>query len=195
MYLIVGLGNPGDKYTKTRHNVGFRVIDLLGEEYGISVDRSKFKALMGKGRIEGEEVVLLKPMTYMNLSGESVREAANFYKSKPEEIIVICDDIDIPFGTIRIKGKGSAGTHNGLKSIVKEMGYSDFPRVKISVGDKPSYMDLAAFVLSQFTAEEERIIRLEIKDAKDAIATIVGKDLNAGMNGYNGIRHEINPKR
>lgn len=195
MYLIVGLGNPGDKYEKTRHNVGFHAIDLLSDEYGISVDRSKFKSLMGKGRIEGEEAVLMKPMTYMNLSGEAVREAVNFYKLPPENIIVLCDDIDIPFGTIRIKQKGSAGTHNGLKSIVKEIKTEQFPRVKIAVGQRPGYMDLAAFVLSTFSKEEERIIRLEVKDAKDAVATILRKNLQEGMSRYNGIKHEIDPPR
>lgn len=195
MYLIVGLGNPGDKYEKTRHNVGFHTIDLLSDAYGISVDRSKFKSLMGKGRIEGEEAVLMKPMTYMNLSGEAVREAVQFYKLPPENIIVICDDIDIPFGTIRIKQKGSAGTHNGLKSIVKEIKTEQFPRVKIAVGQRPGYMDLAAFVLSTFSKEEERIIRLEVKDAKDAVATILRKNLQEGMSRYNGIKHEIDPPR
>ena len=195
MYLIVGLGNPGDKYEKTRHNVGFQTIDLLSDEYSISVDRSKFKSLMGKGRIEGEEVVLLKPLTYMNLSGEAVREAVNFYKLPPENIIVICDDIDIPFGTIRVKQKGSAGTHNGLKSIVKEIKTEQFPRIKIAVGQKPVYMDLAAFVLSNFSKEEERILRMEIKDAKDAAATIVRKNIQDTMSRFNGIKHEIDPPR
>ncbi|MDO5649366.1 MAG: aminoacyl-tRNA hydrolase [Gallicola sp.] len=195
MYLIAGLGNPGGKYENTRHNVGFQTIDLLSDAYGIAVDRSKFKSLMGKGRIEGEEAVLLKPLTYMNLSGEAVKEAMNFYKLPPENVIVICDDIDIPFGTIRIKQKGSAGTHNGLKSIVKEIKTDQFPRVKIAVGQKPGYMDLAAFVLSTFSKEEERIVRMEIKDAKDAIGTILRKNIQDGMSLFNGIKHEIDPPR
>ena len=195
MYIIAGLGNPGDKYEKTRHNVGFQTIDLLSDQYKISVDRSKFKSLMGKGRIEGEEVVLLKPLTYMNLSGEAIREAANFYKLPPENIIVICDDIDIPFGTIRIKQKGSAGTHNGLKSIVQEIKTENFPRIKIAVGQRPGFMDLASFVLSSFSKEEERILRMEIKDAKDAIETILRKNIQEGMSRFNGIKHEIDPPR
>ena len=192
MKLVVGLGNPGLKYEKTRHNVGFRVIDMLSQETGISVNRSKFKGLMGKGLIEGEDVILLKPLTYMNLSGESVREAMNFFKIEPEDLIVICDDIDIPFGTIRIKGRGSAGTHNGLKSIIGQIGSQNFPRIRISVGQKPPYMDLAAFVLSSFSPEEEQVLHFELKNGRDGVLSILEKGLQKTMSQFNGLKYEKN---
>ena len=158
MYCIVGLGNPGLKYENTRHNAGFLTIDYLANKFGIDVKKSKFKSLYGQGVISGQKVMLVKPQTYMNNSGEAVREIKNFYKFDMDKLIVIYDDIDIEFGTIRIRKKGSAGTHNGMKSIIYQIQDDKFPRIKIAVGKKPEYMDLANFVLSGFTEKEAEVI-------------------------------------
>ena len=143
MYIIVGLGNPGKQYENTRHNVGFNVIDILSEEYGISVTKMKHKALIGEGRVGTEKVVLVKPVTYMNLSGESLAEIYNFYKVETSNIVVIYDDIDLDVGKIRIRKKGSGGTHNGMRSIVKCLGTTDFPRVRVGVSKPEPDRDLA----------------------------------------------------
>lgn len=142
MIVIAGLGNPGTKYSSTRHNMGFDVIDVLAQKFDIKVNKIKFKGLLGEGTWAGEKIVLIKPSTYMNLSGESIRPLFDFYKLKPEELIVIVDDIDIEFGTIRLKKKGSAGTHNGLKSIISQTGTDQFPRLKIGVGQNQIIMTL-----------------------------------------------------
>ena len=144
--VLAGLGNPGKEYENTRHNIGFDVIDRLAEEENIAVMESKHKALIGKGYVAGQKVILAKPQTYMNLSGESIREIADFYKIEPENIIILCDDINLSEGQLRIRLKGSAGGHNGLKNIISHLGTQEFPRIRIGVGEKPRGMDLADYV-------------------------------------------------
>ena len=187
MYYIVGLGNPGLQYENTRHNVGFLTIDYLAKKYDIKVKKLKFKSLYGQGEISGQKVMLIKPQTYMNSSGEAVRDLKNFYKFEDDKLIVILDDIDIDFGKIRIKKKGSAGTHNGMKSIIYQIQTDNFPRIKISVGQKPSYMDLASFVLSGFTKDEADIVREEIINAAEACQMIINDDIDKAMNKYNSL--------
>ena len=187
MYFIVGLGNPGRQYENTRHNVGFLTIDYLANKHNIDVKKSKFKALYGQGEISGQKVMLIKPQTYMNNSGEAVRDFRNFYKFDEDELIVIVDDIDIDFGKIRIKQKGSAGTHNGMKSIIYQLQYDTFPRIKVAVGKKPDYMDLANFVLSGFSEKEVEIIREEIKLASQSIETLLESGIDKAMNKFNSI--------
>ena len=188
MYCIVGLGNPGLKYENTRHNAGFLTIDYLANKYVIDVKKSKFKSLYGQGVISGQKVMLVKPQTYMNNSGEAVREIKNFYKFDMDKLIVIYDDIDIEFGTIRIRKKGSAGTHNGMKSIIYQIQDDKFPRIKIAVGKKPEYMDLANFVLSGFTEKEAEVIREEIKLAADSIETMIESSIDMSMNKFNSVK-------
>lgn len=186
MKLIVGLGNPTSKYEKTRHNVGFEVIDQISEEYNISVDTVKHKGVYGKGKIEGQTVVLLKPMTYMNLSGESVVAVANYYKILPEDIIVIYDDINLDVGRLRIREKGSAGGHNGIKNIIAHLGTDAFPRIRVGVGMKPPKMDLADYVLSRFTKEEQMMVKSGYDNACKALELMVIDDISKAMNDYNG---------
>lgn len=188
MYCIVGLGNPGLKYENTRHNAGFLTIDYLANKFGIDVKKSKFKSLYGQGVISGQKVMLVKPQTYMNNSGEAVREIKNFYKFDIDKLIVIYDDIDIEFGTIRIRKKGSAGTHNGMKSIIYQIQDDKFPRIKIAVGKKPEYMDLANFVLSGFTEKEAEVIREEIKLAANSIETMIESSIDMSMNKFNSVK-------
>ncbi|WP_243343118.1 aminoacyl-tRNA hydrolase [Anaerococcus sp. AGMB09787] len=188
MYLIVGLGNPGLQYENTRHNIGFLTIDRLSEKYGIKVKKLKFKSLYGQGEISGHKVMLVKPQTYMNNSGEAVREIKNFFKIDVEKIIVIVDDIDIDFGTIRIRKKGSAGTHNGMKSIIYQIQDDNFTRIKVAVGQKPDYMDLANFVLSGFSESEVKVIRDEIDLAVESIEMIVDERVDKAMSLYNSKR-------
>ncbi len=183
--LIVGLGNPGRQYAYTRHNIGYLAIDAIAEMAGISVSKIKFKGLWGKGRIAGKEVYLLKPETYMNLSGESVREMAHYFKIDPEEILVIVDDIDIDFGDVRIRKKGSAGTHNGLKSIIYQLQDDTFPRIKIGVGKPKEQMDLADFVLGGFSQEEGRVMEACLKRVCDIVTCVMKEDLDKAMNRYN----------
>lgn len=187
MYFIVGLGNPGRQYENTRHNIGFLTIDYLANKHNIDVKKSKFKSLYGQGEISGQKVMLIKPQTYMNNSGEALKELRNFYKFDEDELIVIVDDIDIDFGKIRIKKKGSAGTHNGMKSIIYQLQYDTFPRIKVSVGKKPDYMDLANFVLSGFSEKEVEIIREEIKLASQAIETMLDSGIDKAMNKFNSM--------
>ncbi|MDU5229093.1 MAG: aminoacyl-tRNA hydrolase [Anaerococcus sp.] len=187
MYFIVGLGNPGLQYENTRHNVGFLTIDYLAEKHNINVKKLKHKALYGQGEISDQKVMLIKPQTYMNNSGESVRDFKNFYKFDDDKLIVILDDIDIDFGKIRIKKKGSAGTHNGMKSIIYQTQTDKFPRIKISVGQKPEYMDLANFVLSGFNGKDVDIVRKEIIMAADAIEMMLETNIDKAMNKYNSI--------
>ena len=186
MYIIVGLGNPGSRYAHTRHNVGFDTIDILADRYGISVDNKKFKALWGKGVIEGQRVVLAKPQTYMNLSGESVRQLIDFYKiDETEELIVIYDDISLEPGQLRIRGKGSAGGHNGIKSIIAHLGGQDFKRIKVGVGEKPLGFDLADYVLSRFSKAERESVEEALQRAAQAAAAIMTDGMDAAMNRYN----------
>lgn len=188
MYFIVGLGNPGDKYENTRHNMGFLTIDYLSRKFDIKVKKLKFKSLYGQGEISGQKVMIIKPQTYMNSSGEAIRELRNYYNFDMDKLIVIVDDIDINFGTIRIKAKGSSGSHNGMKSIIYNLVDDSFPRIKIAVGKKPEYMDLANFVLSGFTEKEVEIIRDEIALASDAVEMILDSGVEKAMNKFNSIK-------
>lgn len=186
MYIIVGLGNPGKQYAHTRHNVGFDTIDLLADKYGISVDSKKHKALYGKGIIEGQRVVLAKPQTYMNLSGESVRELVDFYKIDPEEeLIVIYDDISLEPGQLRIRAKGSAGGHNGIKSLISHLGSQVFMRVKVGVGEKPKGYDLADYVLGHFSKTERAAVEDAFSRASEAVVCMMNDGMDHAMNVYN----------
>ena len=187
MFLIVGLGNPGKQYEHTRHNIGFDVMDALAEKYNISISEKKHKALCGKGVINGVKVVLAKPQTYMNLSGESVAELVNYYKMDPEEeMIVIYDDISLAPGNLRIRKKGSAGGHNGIKNIIAHLGTQEFPRIKVGVGDKPPRMDLADYVLSRFSKEDREKMEQAFKDAAEAVEVMITEGADAAMNRFNG---------
>lgn len=188
MYLIVGLGNIGSKYNKTRHNVGFEVIDLISKKYNIDVFREKFKGMVGEGRIGDERVALLKPSTYMNLSGESVIAAASFYKIEISNIIIVADDISLPIGRLRIREKGSAGGHNGLKNIILNLNSQDFTRVKIGV-DMPKH-DLVSHVLGKFQGEEKETIDIIYNVSIEAIESIILNGVNEAMNKYNGFKIE-----
>lgn len=186
MYVIVGLGNPGSKYEKTRHNTGFRVLDRLAAEYGIGTGQRKHRALCGAGVIEGQKVLLLKPQTYMNLSGESVREAVEYYKVDPEqELLVIYDDISLEPGKLRIRKKGSAGGHNGVKNIILNLGTQVFPRVRIGVGQKPEGCDLADYVLGHFSGEEEAVMREVYDRAAKAAVSVLTEGADRAMNEFN----------
>lgn len=189
MYIIAGLGNPGRKYENTRHNMGFIAVDLLAEKYGIKVDKIKFKALVGEGRIAGQKVLLVKPQTYMNLSGESVREVMSFYKEDIENLIVIYDDIDIPTGTIRLRKKGSAGTHNGMRNIVYLLGDDGFPRIRVGIGSEKK-VDLINYVTGGVTKSEKELLEGTLVKAADAAAAIVEKGIEKAMNEYN-----VKPKK
>lgn len=185
MYIIVGLGNPTREYQATRHNIGFDVITRISDDYGIPLDFKKHKAICGKGFIEGEKVIIAQPQTYMNLSGESVRELVDFYKIKPEELIIIYDDISLDIGKLRIRGKGSAGGHNGIKSIINHLGTEEFSRIRVGVGDKPEGYDLADYVLSRFCDDEQPVIREAIKKSSEAVGVIIKNGLESAMNIYN----------
>ncbi|MDU5252160.1 aminoacyl-tRNA hydrolase [Anaerococcus vaginalis] len=188
MYYIVGLGNPGIQYENTRHNAGFITIDYLARKYSIDIRKIKFKSLIGQGVISGHKVMLVKPQTYMNNSGEAIREIYKYFDFDHDKLIVIYDDIDIDFGSIRIRKKGSAGTHNGMKSIIYNLEFDDFPRIKVAVGKKPSYMDLANFVLSGFSKQEAKIIEEEVKFASDAIEMILEEGIEKSMSMFNSKR-------
>lgn len=185
MYLIAGLGNPTKEYDKTRHNVGFEVIDVLADKYRIDVSERKHKALCGRGVIEGQKVILVKPQTFMNLSGESIRAAADYYKISPEEMIVIYDDISLDPGQLRIRLKGSAGGHNGIKNIIAHLGSQEFPRIKVGVGAKPPRMDLADYVLSRFGAGEQKLMDEAFKEAAEAAVSMMTDGAERAMNHYN----------
>lgn len=186
MYLIVGLGNPGRQYENTKHNVGFDTVDYLIEEYRIPQAGVKHKAMYGKGVIAGQKVLIAKPLTYMNLSGESVRELVDYYKIDPEtELIVLYDDISLEPGQIRIRKKGSAGGHNGIKNIIAQIGTEVFARVKIGVGEKPKNWDLADYVLSPFGKEERAAVDEAIKRAAKAVEMIVQEEIDSAMNMFN----------
>lgn len=186
MYIIVGLGNPRKEYENTRHNIGFDVIDKLADQEKISVLEKKHKALIGKGYVAGQKCILAKPQTFMNLSGESVRELIDYYKVDEEtELIVIADDISLDVGQLRIRKKGSAGGHNGLKNIIAHLGHDKFSRVKMGVGEKPKGWDLADYVLGHFSAEERKVMDRAAERAADAIRMIISEDADAAMNIYN----------
>lgn len=186
MFVIVGLGNPGKKYENTRHNIGFMSIDALANKYGISISEKKHKALCGTGVIEGIKVLLVKPETYMNLSGESVGEIINFYKLDPEEdMFVIYDDISLAPGNIRIRKKGSAGGHNGIKSLIAHLGTQNFMRIKVGVGEKPKDWDLADYVLGRFSEEDKELLKDAIANTLDAAVLMLQGNVDQAMNDFN----------
>ena len=186
MYIIVGLGNPGRDYENTRHNIGFDVIDRLAEQENIGVLEKKHKAIIGKGVIAGEKCILAKPQTFMNLSGESVRALLDYYKAdETADLIVISDDISLDVGQLRIRKKGSAGGHNGLKNIIAQLGHDTFMRVKMGVGEKPKVWDLADYVLGHFSPQEREVMEEAVERAADAIRMMVAEDADAAMNDFN----------
>lgn len=186
MYIIAGLGNPTAKYEKTRHNVGFDVIDVLAKKYNIKVTENKNKALYGTGLIDGEKVMLIKPQTFMNLSGESISAILNFYKlDAATQLIVIYDDITLAPGKLRIRKKGSAGGHNGIKNIIARTGTQDFMRIRVGVGEKPEGWDLADYVLSRFNKEERAAVEDAMEDAADAAVLMLHGEVDKAMNRYN----------
>ena len=185
-WLVVGLGNPGEKYENTRHNVGFRTVDELAERLGIPVQRLKYRALTNTAALGGKKVLLMKPVTYMNLSGEAVRQAADFYRIPPERVLVISDDVSLPVGKLRIRTGGSAGGHNGLKSIIAQLGSDRFPRVKIGVGEKPHPdYDMADWVLSRFAGEDKKAVDAAILRAADAVECLLKEGPDRAMNRFN----------
>ncbi len=183
MYLIVGLGNPEEDYSNTRHNMGFDTINKIAKEYGIEINKKKFKGLYGNGIIEGKKVILLKPQTYMNLSGESIQEIVDFYKIENENIIVIYDDMDIDLGTIKLRKKGNPGSHNGMKSVVKYIG-TEFPRVKIGIG-KPQDEDFIKYVIGPIPKEEKEMLEKSTTRAKEAVVEIIKSGIDNAMNKFN----------
>ena len=192
MYVITGLGNPTLKYSKTRHNVGFDTIDVLAKKYGIKVKKKQFKALIGEGFIGGEKVILVKPMTYMNNSGESVSEIVKYYKIDPDmELIIISDDLNLDVGVLRIRAKGSAGGHNGLKSIIKCVGTESFDRVRIGVGKVPAGTDVITHVLTRFSRADRAIVKESFEIAADAIVSIISDGIDKTMSKFNGPIEQI----
>lgn len=186
-WLIVGLGNPGPEYAKTRHNVGFRCLDILAGKLGCSIDKGKFQGLYGQVDYKGNRLYLLKPLTYMNLSGRSVLQLSAFFQVPPQRIIVLFDDISLEPGRLRVRPNGSAGGHNGIKSIIAELGSQEFPRVKIGVGAKPHPdFDLAAWVLSTFSAQEEKALSVSLENGAMAALTILEDGVAAAANKFNG---------
>lgn len=184
MKIIAGLGNPGIKYAGTRHNMGFSVITELADRYNVRIDRAECKALTGRILIKGEKVLLAMPQTFMNLSGESVSQLLHYYKCTPEDLIVIYDDIDLDVGSVRIREKGSAGGHNGMKNIIQMIGTSEFDRIKLGVGHKPEGWDLADHVLSRFPEDQLPDVRESVKHAADAVEEIIENGIASAMNKY-----------
>jgi len=184
MYVIVGLGNPGKEYESTRHNIGFIALDYFAQKHNIEINKIKHKAVVGEGRINNKKVMLVKPQTYMNLSGQSVREIAEYYNVDDDEIIVVYDDIDIETGEIRIRKSGSAGTHNGMKSIIYDLQSDKFPRVRVGISRDPR-MDLAKYVLSRFNEEEKKALEETVPRISDILEAIVEDGIEKAMNTYN----------
>ena len=183
-WLIAGLGNPGDKYAYTWHNCGFLAMELLADKCGISMDRTKFEGLYGKGKYKGKDIILLKPQTFMNLSGESLREVVNFYKVEPENVIVIYDDIDLDQGRLRIRASGSSGSHNGMKSVIYQLQFDNFPRIRVGIG-KNVGMPLDAYVLGKPSDEDQKVLDKAIENAADAAEIIVRSSIADAMQKYN----------
>ena len=185
-WLVVGLGNPGDKYENTRHNVGFLTIDHIAEEQRVPVQKLKYRALTNTVELGGAKALLMKPVTYMNLSGEAVGEAARFYKIPADHVLVISDDVSLPIGKLRIRKGGSAGGHNGLKNIIQHLGTDQFPRVKIGVGQKPHPdYDLADWVLGHFQGEDRKVMNEAVKQAADAVECLLKEGADKAMSKYN----------
>ena len=186
-WLIVGLGNPGPEYQRTRHNIGFRCVELLADKLNCRIDKAKFQGLYGQTIYNGQKLLLLKPLTYMNLSGRSVLQLSAYFQIPPQRIIIVFDDISLEPGRVRIRANGSAGGHNGIKSIIQELGSQDFPRVKIGVGAKPHPdFDLADWVLSAFSASEEKALAVSLENAAMAALTIIDLGVSAAANQFNG---------
>ncbi|MCM1186180.1 MAG: aminoacyl-tRNA hydrolase [Lachnoclostridium sp.] len=186
MYIIAGLGNPGKEYENTRHNIGFRTIDKLAEQENIGVLEKKHKAVYGKGYVAGQKCILAKPQTFMNLSGESIRELIDYYKvDEKTQLIVIVDDICLDVGQIRVRKKGSAGGHNGLKNIISHLGHDSFNRIRIGVGEKPKGYELVDYVLGHFSKEEMKVMEEAAERAADAVRAIIAEGADAAMNEFN----------
>jgi PTH1 family peptidyl-tRNA hydrolase len=184
MYIIAGLGNPGKEYAGTRHNIGFDTVERIAEKYKASFNKTKFNSVYGEININGEKVMLVKPVTFMNRSGLAISEMMNFYKIPVENLIVIYDDIDIPVGTLRVRPHGSSGTHNGMRSIISQLGSDKFPRIRVGIGRNPE-MDLADYVLQRFGRDDREKIDSIIESASDAAVEIITKGLNSAMQNYN----------
>ncbi|MFT9078318.1 aminoacyl-tRNA hydrolase [Ethanoligenens sp.] len=185
-WIVAGLGNPGAQYEGTRHNAGFAALNMLSAKIGVRIERAKFKSMCGTGRIAGKQVLLLKPQTFMNLSGEAVAAAAHFYKLPMSHVLVLFDDISLPVGKLRVRRKGSAGGHNGIKSIIEESGTSDFPRIKLGVGDKPRPdYDLANWVLGRFSQDDRPLFAQSLERAADAVEELLKNGVGSAMNLYN----------
>ncbi|MBQ9942270.1 MAG: aminoacyl-tRNA hydrolase [Christensenellaceae bacterium] len=187
MILIAGLGNPGLKYRNTRHNAGFAAIDALADSLGVRFSKKRFQGVVAEARIGQKKVLLLKPHTYMNLSGKAIREAMDFYKVDPKDLIVIYDDIDLDIGRLRIKASGSAGSHNGMRSIIKEIGSTDFPRVRVGIGKPPAYMDLADFVLQKLTRQRKDSFLKCADAAAKAVQALVKSGVAQAQQDFNGL--------
>ena len=185
MYIIVGLGNPEPEYSNTRHNMGFDTINKIAKKYNIEFSKTNFKGIYGTGIIEGEKVILLKPQTYMNLSGESVKEIIDFYKLNTDNLIIIYDDIDIEPGIIKLRKTGGPGTHNGMKSVIKEIGTEKFPRVRIGIGKSEHKGDLINYVIGKIPEEDKKILEKSTDVAKDAVIEIIKNGMDKAMNLYN----------
>ncbi len=188
MKLVFGLGNPGKEYERTRHNVGFQILDVLARRYGVSFSSHKYKALVARVRIGDERLLLVKPITFMNLSGEAVAPIVHFYKVPLTEILVVYDDLDLPLGVLRLRPKGGAGGHKGLESIIQHLGSNEFPRLRVGIGRPPGRMDAADFVLRPFTKEEEEIMAVVREEAADAIELWVREGLERAMNRVNSLK-------
>lgn len=191
MYIIAGLGNPTREYAGTRHNIGFDAVTRLSDDFHIALDFKKHKALCGKGHIAGQKVLLAQPQTYMNLSGESIRELVDYYKIEMDQLLIIYDDVSLNPGHLRIRKKGSAGGHNGIKSIIKCLGTDEFNRIKVGVGEKPRGWDLADYVLGHFPAEEEPVMREALSNVSKACEIILTDGMDAAMNQFN--KKELKP--
>lgn len=185
MYLIVGLGNPEEEYSHTRHNMGFDTVNKLAKQYEIEINKKKFKGVYGTGNIEGEKVIILKPQTYMNLSGESIKEAIDFYKIESENIIIIYDDIDIKPGIIKVRKTGGPGTHNGMKSVIQNIQMKEFPRVRVGIGMPEHKNDLINYVIGKIPKEEIEILDKSTTKAKEAVIEIIKNGINRAMNKFN----------
>jgi len=194
MWLIVGLGNPGTKYAETRHNIGFEVVDKLAGRWAIQVDKRKFDGRTGGGTFRQEQVLLLKPETFMNLSGQSVRAALDFYKLEPKDLLVIVDDLALPVGQIRVRPQGSAGGHNGLSDIIQKVGTDRFGRVRIGIGSPPPRMDSADYVLGRFGSQEKVLIGQAVEKASDAVESILTVGMAKTMEAYNRAQAQDNPE-
>jgi len=186
VYVIAGLGNPGKKYHYTRHNVGFLVVDILSEKYNINITQIKHKALIGTGMIEDKKIILVKPQTFMNNSGESIREVVEWYKIPLQQLIIIYDDMDLPLGKLRIRSKGSAGTHNGMKSVIYHLQSENFPRIRVGIDKNPEGIDTIDYVLGEFSKDEKKIIFDSLIKAAEAAVTIITAGINEAMNMFNG---------